>query len=364
MYRKVKETVKRETDRLMNKRLINISLLVVLALVISIQASAGIFKFTTKKSTDKTITTTATNEIAISIPVKHIISPPIVKRITEEIKFPIDTLDTDDKYTKIVLYDNRTWSYIDLGRPTIDSTSIFKEYWDTEVIHAYRKYPKDSIPQGIDLLLADENNHYCAPIIGKVYSGYKFRRSREHTGLDIPLHIGDTIRATFDGVVRYTGSGKKTGGYGHLIILRHSNGLETYYGHLSKIFVKTNEPVKAGDIIGLGGNTGRSTGPHLHFEVRYKGQTFDPERLIDFSTGALKDSLFTIHKHYFSIYSNHEQTDDESKAAAGRQIHTIRSGDTLGKLANRYGTTVSAICRLNGISSKKVLRIGERIIVR
>ncbi|MBP5210729.1 MAG: peptidoglycan DD-metalloendopeptidase family protein, partial [Bacteroidales bacterium] len=166
------------------------------------------------------------------------------------------------------------------------------------------------------------------------------------------------------GVVRYIGYTRETGGYGNLVIIRHPNGLETYYGHLSKHLVAADEMVKAGEVIGLGGSTGRSTGPHLHFEARYKGQTFDPSRLIDFETGALRDTILTLHDHYFSIYSHYGQTDEESKAAAGRIVYTVKSGDTLGAIASRYGTTVNNICNLNGISSKKVLKIGERLIVR
>ena len=291
-------------------------------------------------------------------------SQTIIRENINNLRLPVDTLDTEDKYTKIVIFDNFTWTYHDIGHPTIDSTCLFDPYWTNEQLHAYKSYSKELIPDEVDLLLADENNHYCAPITGKVRSGYAFRRTREHQGIDVPLSTGDTIKAAFDGVVRYVGVTKQTGGYGNLVIIRHSNGLETYYGHLSKHLCSVNEVVKAGDVIGLGGSTGRSTGPHLHFEARYKGQTFDPSRLIDFETGNLRDSLLTLKKHYYSIYSHYGQSDEESIAASSRIVYSIKSGDTLGRVAQKYGTTVTAICRLNSISSKKLLRIGERIIVR
>lgn len=279
-------------------------------------------------------------------------------------KTAMDTLDTRDKYTKIILFDDQTWAYFDLGHPKIDTASLYDAYWTTTELHAYNSYSVDLIPEEVDLLLADSTYNFCPPIVGSVYSGYKVRRGSPHRGTDIPLSVGDTIVAAFDGVVRFVGTSKQTGGYGNLVVIRHSNGLETYYGHLSKALCEPNEAVKAGDVIGLGGSTGRSTGPHLHFETRYKGQAFDAERLIDFPTGTLRDSLFTLKKHYFSIYSHYGQSEDESKAASDRIVHTIRSGDTLSALARKYGTTVSAICKLNNISANKTLRIGERIIVR
>ena len=279
-------------------------------------------------------------------------------------KTAMDTLDTRDKYTKIILFDDQTWAYFDLGHPKIDTASLYDAYWTTTELHAYNSYSVDLIPEEVDLLLADSIYNFYPPIVGSVYSGYKVRRGSPHRGTDIPLSVGDTIVAAFDGVVRFVGTPKQTGGYGNLVVIRHSNGLETYYGHLSKALCEPNEAVKAGDVIGLGGSTGRSTGPHLHFETRYKGQAFDAERLIDFPTGTLRDSLFTLKKHYFSIYSHYGQSEDESKAASDRIVHTIRSGDTLSALARKYGTTVSAICKLNNISANKTLRIGERIIVR
>ncbi len=275
----------------------------------------------------------------------------------------MDTLDTKDKYVKIVLYSDHTWQYWDAGRPKID-TAGFYQGWDTENIHSFRNLTAKDLPDSVDLRLVDGEHPFCAPITGKVYSAYRFRRTREHNGIDVPLDMGDTIRAAFNGIVRYTGSSSQTGGYGNLVVIRHSNGLETYYGHLSKRLVETGEVIKAGEIIGLGGSTGRSTGPHLHFETRYMGQSFDPARIVDFETGSVRDSIITLKRHYYSIYSHYGQTDEESEAAAGRIVHVIRRGDTLGGLAAKYGTTVAKICKLNGISTKKVLQIGHRIIVR
>lgn len=165
------------------------------------------------------------------------------------------------------------------------------------------------------------------------------------------------------------------GGYGNLVIIRHDNGLETYYGHLSERLVEPNQWVEAGQVIGLGGSTGRSTGPHLHFETRYYGQSFDPERLIDFRKGVLCRETFLLKKSFFSIYSkagqdfedelaNEKQDKKEAAEQAARRYHKIRSGDTLGHIAIRYGTTVSRLCALNGITRTTTLRIGRTLRVR
>ncbi len=240
----------------------------------------------------------------------------------------------------------------------------FTDHWDTDMIHAYKYIDMGLIPSDTTLQLVDSLHHFCSPVIGAVRSRYMFRRRRPHKGTDIPLKVGDPVRAAFDGKVRVVKSTRQTGGYGNLVVIRHPNGLETYYGHLSRHAVLTNDVVKAGDTIGFGGSTGRSTGPHLHFEVRYMGQPFDSERLIDFATGQLRTETFNLHKHYFSIYSHYGQTDEESLEASKRKIHTIRRGDTLGGLARKYHTTITNICRLNKISTRKTLRIGERLIVR
>jgi len=275
----------------------------------------------------------------------------------------IDTVDTDDRYLKIVIYEDFTWTYLDLGRPEIDTAGFF-ENWDEENIHTLKGMPLDSLPEEIDIRLADAIHPFVCPIKAAVRSEYKWRGRRPHKGVDLPLQLGDSVLVAFDGVVRYVGNGKTTGGYGGLVIVRHNNGLETYYGHLSRVMVRSGEVIRAGECIGLGGSTGHSTGPHLHFETRYMGKAFDPERIANFETGQLRDSILVLKKHYFSIYSHYGQTDQQSKAAAGRIIHTVKKGENLGLIAKKYGTTVSNICKLNKISSKSTLKIGQRLIVR
>lgn len=285
--------------------------------------------------------------------------------VADTLKFGevLDTLDTDDRYTKLVLYSDHTWQFLDLGHPKFDDDD-FEENWDNEAIHAYKGISLDEVPDEITITLVDSLHNFVCPVVGNVRSKFAFRRRRPHKGTDIPLKVGDPVCAAFDGKVRVVRKTKQSGGYGNLVVIRHPSGLETYYGHLSSHAVKENDLVKAGDVIGYGGSTGRSTGPHLHFETRFMGQAFDPERLIDFATGQLRSEMFTIKKHYYSIYSHYGQTEKESADASKRKIHVIRSGDTLGGLAAKYGTTVSAICRLNGFKQTKLLRIGERIIVR
>lgn len=288
---------------------------------------------------------------------------PVTPDTEKSIPLAIDTLNTNDKFKQIILYSDKTWGYLDLGKPVITSKDFYTE-WNTKSIHAFRDLNIKDLDDNITLTLADSLHKYYPPLQGRVISGYKFRRNREHKGIDIPLKMNDTIKAAFDGVVRICLPTRLTGGYGNLIVIRHDSGLETYYGHLNKYIVEPGEFVKAGEVIGFGGSTGRSTGPHLHFECRYMGQAFDPQRLIDFKTGTLRDSTINLKKHYFSIYSHYGQTDEESKAASGRIIHKVRSGDTLGGIAYKYGTTVKKICSLNGFSSKKPIKINQRIIVR
>lgn len=283
----------------------------------------------------------------------------------------IDTLSTPSEQISIVLFNDNTWRYV-LAEGFRNDTTVFDDHWNTTATNAYTDIELNSFPDATPIQLVDSLRSYHYPYIGRITSKYGPRRGRAHQGLDMSLKVGDPVYAVFDGKVRLS---KAAGNYGNLVIIRHNNGLETYYAHLSERSVQTGDWVVAGQQIGLGGNTGRSTGPHLHFEVRYRGQSFDPERIIDFKTGELRREELLLKRRHFSIYAKYEQDfddeveiakieEEERKAAQAIKYHTVRSGDTLGALARKYGTTVNRICQLNGIKSTSILRIGQKLRVR
>ncbi len=284
----------------------------------------------------------------------------------------VDTIPSSSEGLAIVLFNDNTWRYIrNRDIAAIDET-VFTKNWDTINLNPYKTELKD-LPISMVIDLVDTLKSYHYPYKGRITSKYGPRRRRVHQGTDIGLKIGDPIYATFDGRVRLTKHYR--GGYGNLIVLRHDNGLETFYGHLSEILVEAEQWVTAGQVIGYGGNTGRSTGPHLHFEMRYQGHSFDSERLIDFATGTLRRETFLLKRTYFSPYSRFTQdfemeiqSEEEDKKiaaeAAARKYHIVKKGDTLGRIAINNHTTVTKLCQLNGISRNSTLRIGQRLRVR
>lgn len=282
----------------------------------------------------------------------------------------VDTLPSGNADISVVLYSDNTWSYV-RHADFVENPAIFNEYWDTTVSHAYGNIDVNTLPESVAISLVDLLHGYHYPYKGKLSSRYGMRSGRKHQGVDMPLKTGDPVYAAFDGKVRFS---KSSGGYGNLVVIRHNNGLETYYGHLSKRSVEAGDWVVAGQEIGKGGSTGRSTGPHLHFEVRYYGHTFDPERIFDFVKGELRNGELLLKRRHFSIYAKYEQNFDEETEAARQaeaerkatqvQYHTIKKGDTLGAIARKYGTTVNKICNLNGIKSTTILQIGKKLRVR
>lgn len=239
-----------------------------------------------------------------------------------------------------------------------DTSAIYTEDWKNNQTFCYSNKKYD-VTEGITLV--DSVHSYAFPIENKTTSPFGKRHSSFHKGIDIPLKTGEGIVAAFDGKVRY--AKYNSGGFGNLVIIRHVNGLETYYAHLSKFKVKPNQIVKAGQLIGLGGTTGRSYSPHLHFEVRYKDKALNPERIFNTEDYCLRNDVTRIGElvQVSNPQIKHSHV-DESFLKKGT-VYSIQKGDTLSKIAARSGVSVSELCALNGISQRSVLQIGQKIRV-
>ncbi len=258
-----------------------------------------------------------------------------------------NTLISLNQYTK------ETDEEVLLGKyPAFD---LYKESWSHDSLNPYR-VAIDSMP---DSLYINCKEFVYPTKSNKVTSRFGLRSaSRFHYGVDIGLTRGDTIYASFSGKVRIVDYERR--GYGHYVVVRHDNGFETVMAHLSKVLVGLNQEVEAGEPIGLGGNTGRSTGPHLHYEIRILGNAFDPSKLIDIENRKLKTDEENVLISHSDTYSHNAKLKELKKAA----YHRVKSGDTLSGIAYRYGSSVSQLCRLNGIKSTSILSIGQSIRYR
>jgi murein DD-endopeptidase MepM/ murein hydrolase activator NlpD len=212
----------------------------------------------------------------------------------------VDTLPTDRDEVRIVTYSDGTFRFIPTNMYHFLSAPAYEANWDTINLWAYRKIPLSDLPDRIMVEMA-ESHGFSMPAEGRVISRYGRRNGRDHNGIDIRVAQGQPVYAAFDGVVRL--SRWNAGGFGNLIIIRHANGLETYYSHLSRRAVVAAEWVRAGQVIGYGGQTGRASAPHLHFETRYFDNHFDPEWIIDFERCELPSRMFALLKNHFSISS-------------------------------------------------------------
>jgi murein DD-endopeptidase MepM/ murein hydrolase activator NlpD len=311
----------------------------------------------------------------------------IPKRIfTENIVKPDEKPLKDDGKKKIVKRDDTSKVAINpLALVNIDEQEVEEvdsllafpsndlyTSWDTTVIHPYSF--AESFKQDSATIRFTEPTDcgFVLPFSGNVTSEFGWRKRRPHYGTDIDLETGDTVVSAFDGMVRIA---KLNRSYGNVVIIRHSNGLETVYAHLSKILVEAGQVIEAGQSIGLGGNTGHSYGSHLHFEMRYLGQAIDPEDFIDFSTGLLKKNECMITKHDVenkydlrALHTRQKRDLNLARVSGAKntkygKIYTVRKGDTLGHIAVRCHTTVKAICKKNGIKQTKMLRPGMKLKV-
>jgi murein DD-endopeptidase MepM/ murein hydrolase activator NlpD len=263
----------------------------------------------------------------------------------------------------------------------IDSSWIkvagYYSIWDTRVVNPYRVDGR-RIKDTLELKLTDPPRERYAKMplhTTPVTSGFAFRGYRWHFGVDLDLETGDSVKAVFDGVVRM--NKWDGGGYGNYILVRHYNGLETIYGHLSKALVPVGTFVKAGQLIGRGGSTGRSTGSHLHFEVRYEGNPIDPTLLYNFPAYELRGDNFTITSALFNYYnralrakrssggggSGGSSRSGQPSQARRTVTHTIRKGDTLSEIAEKYGVGLSTIKRLNP-GLKTPLQLGKKVRIK
>ena len=195
---------------------------------------------------------------------------------------------------------------------------------------------------------------FCMPTTNtKITSKFGPRRRRMHNGIDVKVYIGDTIRAAFGGKVRVVKNQGRRVGYGKYIIIRHDNGLETVYAHLSKQMVNENQYVEAGEVIGLGGNTGRSTGSHLHFETRFLGQAINPALLFDFE----KQDIVTDTYLFMKGNNKYRKSGSGVMASNGNvQYYKVRKGDSLSRISKKTGVSIDRLCKLNGITRRTTLR--------
>lgn len=276
---------------------------------------------------------------------------------------------------------------VDKKMKAVDSVALHRliqqEQFDSPAADLYEEWENrfahraTELPDSFRIDLRD----FCMPTTNRVLtSNFGARWGRQHKGLDIKVYIGDTIRAAFSGKVRIVNYEAR--GYGKYVVIRHYNGLETIYGHMSKHLVSENDEVRAGDPIGLGGNTGRSTGSHLHFETRLCGVALNPAILFDFRNQDVVDNFYMFRRDSYereSVVANRLRgvgaknysgsSDDmeeggEAVASAPRytssvRFHKVKRGETLSAIARKRGTSIDALCKLNRITKRTRLMPGQ-----
>ncbi len=259
---------------------------------------------------------------------------------------------------------------IDLDADDILGADLYAD-WSNDYAHRITEVP--------DTFRIDLRGFAMPTDRRRITSNFGPRRRREHKGIDVKVYIGDTLRSAFDGKVRVVKYERR--GYGKYVIIRHYNGLETVYAHMSDYFVEPNQEVKAGEPIGLGGNTGRSTGSHLHFETRLCGVAINPALMFDFANQDVVGDFYEFHKDSHiregrvanrlrgvgskptdasireaGVCTNDQQ---ETVSKSKTRFHKVRSGETLTSIARRHGTTINRLCKLNGLTKKSKLMPGQ-----
>lgn len=229
--------------------------------------------------------------------------------------------------------------------------SNYYSEWDEDLSNLF----KDQFAADTTYRLELENSQFGCfkmPAWGPISSPFGWRYRRYHKGIDIQLRKGDTVTAAFDGMVRFA---QKKGGYGNVVIVRHYNGLETVYAHLSKIKVSEGQVIGAGDLIGLAGSTGHSTGPHLHFEVRFMGLPINPQYILSLDYGSLLFNTVALQKQKCGLLSAYQPN---------TEFHTVKKGETLAEIAAHYVTTVAKLRFMNDWAPKQYVRLKQGQVLR
>ncbi len=298
-----------------------------------------------------------------------------------------DTSSIDEGELLILEIEEQAQFY---GSENMVNVASYFDIWDTRSLNPYGLKPKE-FKEVININLYNEKDGRAwAPMLDRfrLTSHFGWRNRRWHRGTDLSLDTGDKVYSAFDGIVRISGT---FSGYGRTVLVRHYNGLETLYGHLSKTAFEPNTLVKAGDVIGLGGSTGRSSGPHLHYETRFEGNQFDPENIYDFSNNQIniRNQEFTLSPKLYDylrggkslpshfkvsgvtneeILEDHGEEDDFEEEIPVKTVqvarYTVRSGDTLYSIAKKSGLSILELARLNKIPVNKRIYPGLKLRVR